>query len=138
VWNSRFFDRRDFSELGGVVHLGHGGNPCPCLAHTPPTQSRICISHTNGIHLTNVVYCGCAGSGEAWEQLLRNRIFPSTLSRPYYTFTIAFLKLTHSLTLNTHATTYSLAQTFRRLTNDPFSHKVPVSKALNNTMLLFK
>ena len=132
VWNSRFFERKDFSELGGTVHLGHGGAPCPGRSLDLNSRSKMCVTHTNGVHITSVVYCNCPRAEDAWKQLLRCRIFPATLSRPYYTFTVAFLRLSHALALNAHSSAYKLAKTFRRLTDDAFYHNLPVSLAIQS------
>jgi hypothetical protein len=79
-WNSRYFEKTDFATLGGVLYLGHGRSPCN-LRDSRHTR-RIIITHTNGVHESNVSFCVCVGSSEQWEQLMRQRLFPATFTSP--------------------------------------------------------
>lgn len=58
-----------------------------------------------GVHTVRVKYCFCEASGEHARlnpgsrrcQLLRNRLFPATLSRPGTAFTFGLLDFLHKL-----------------------------------------
>src|ERR1700761_9762653 len=64
VWDNGlgFFVRHDISMLGTAdcaTQLGHKGRACPNPAAKGP--SMFTITHTNGVHATRLLFCGCAG-----------------------------------------------------------------------------
>ena len=126
VWESSFFKRKSFSELGGVLNLGHGGSPCN-KADAGHTQKLI-IAHVNGVHTIDVLYCECfCIDNPRWEQLLRHRLFPATMKRPHTAFTMELLTFCHRLSMDSKAVMYDISTILRRITNEAFERSVPVS-----------
>ena len=126
VWNAGYFVRHGYSDLGGVLHLGHGGLPCEhAIKHTGARD--VTIAHTNGVHKLKVSFCECFGSSEHWKQLLQHRFFLATLAKPQTAFTFELLKLCHGLSLGSKAVMYDVSTILRRLTNDAFYLRVSVS-----------
>ena len=126
VWNSKFFECKDPSSFGGVLHLGHAGSPCPHV-ESSKADWAMTIVHTNGVHSVNVRFCLCHGAAERWGQLIACRLFPATLDLPKTAFTVSLMKLSHLISLSAQSSVHSLSQALRRLTNDPFVDKVLVS-----------
>ena len=129
VWRSSRFHRESYSSLGGSLHLGHRGNECPARlsSRNETSAAKLTIVHTNGIHTVQVYYCQCADADRHWAQLLRHRMFPATTKVPETAFSFAVLKLCHMFTLCAQSSTYSMAQVLRRITNDAYTHQVPVT-----------
>lgn len=125
VWNGEFFERKDYSQIGGMVYLGHHGLPCP--ARNPSGQPRsIIVAHTNCIHSVLLHYCECHNADEQWQQLLKHRLFPATIDRPSTVFTFELLSLSHRVCLRSKANTFDLADVLGHQTSEAFAHKVPV------------
>lgn len=125
VWSAGFFQRKDFCELGGVVYLGHHGRPCHNIKQSSKPLKHI-VAETNGIHNTSILYCECHDAPERWAQLLRHRLFPSTIERPATAFTFALMNLSHRLCLRTKSNVFDLSDVLRRQTNEAFAQHVPV------------
>ena len=126
VWNMGYFVRCSYSDLGGVLHLGHGGLPCEhAIKHTGARD--VTITHTNSIHKLKVSFCECFSSSEHWKQLLQHRFFLATLAKPQTVFTFELLKLCHDLSHGSKAVMYDILMILRCLTNDVFYLWVLVS-----------
>jgi len=95
-------------KAGLVVHLGHGGEPCPTGGYMdrgqpndieedwedleehggPPHLSasldRSCLTvvHTSGVHFCDVRYCSCPGCEDPHLQLAQANLFPATTRQP--------------------------------------------------------
>ncbi|KAH9894232.1 hypothetical protein C8Q73DRAFT_646680 [Cubamyces lactineus] len=94
IWNGAFFERRDLSDAGFVLYLGHHGDPCPHI----PTRSHpvvFVIVHDNGVHSSKVHYCHCPGRLSQLRQLVRSDLFPATLERIETVFTCEVLERFH-------------------------------------------
>ncbi|KAI6039424.1 hypothetical protein EDC04DRAFT_2603189 [Pisolithus marmoratus] len=98
-------DCLQYLKVGFIMHLGHGGKPCPhsgypgCnispsmedewedmdTAGHPPHLARpeghscLTIVNVNGVHYCNVWYCNCNGAKGSQLQLLRAGLFPVTM-----------------------------------------------------------
>ena len=95
-------------KAGLVVHLGHGGDPCPNgrmdgedIAgdvedewediqdqprphHLSGGTDRSCLTvvHTSGVHFCNVRYCNCPNAGASHLQLVKAGLFLATTKEP--------------------------------------------------------
>ncbi|KAI0248980.1 hypothetical protein BJV78DRAFT_1231294 [Lactifluus subvellereus] len=84
-WNGTSFIRCDISALGHAITLGHRGELCHNISKkTPPLD--FLIIHTNGIHRTKLLFCGCVGCGNRMQQLLKAQLFPATTEQPTTAF----------------------------------------------------
>ena len=91
LWNGRFFERRDLSQLGFIIYLGHGGHPCHQRASNSKPINFVVV-HENGVHQCKIEYCQCANRPELLSQLIRADYFPATLIRTETLFTTELLE----------------------------------------------
>ncbi|TFY54299.1 hypothetical protein EVJ58_g8946 [Rhodofomes roseus] len=117
VWNGSYLEKKDLSDLGFELYLGHGGLPCRfalTLAH-PITYT---VTHTNGIHRVRVHQCHCPPMRDTVSQLLRAGLFPATLNRPESAFTFDVLRQWDLHFLTSKKGTYDYYEALRRLTDN--------------------
>ncbi|THU75672.1 hypothetical protein K435DRAFT_558574, partial [Dendrothele bispora CBS 962.96] len=123
-WTGRFFKKVSLRRLGLVVQLGHqDGSECPTPILGP---SKFIVVHENGVHRVSLRYCGCEASISSstgimhhkWEQLMRNRWFPATHTRPKTACTFQMLQCFHMLTLSGKLTAYDYYGGLVKLTNN--------------------
>ena len=124
-WNGEFFERHDLASLGSIIYLGHRGLRCPNMADDQQ-PSRITITHTNGIHRCKLQYCYCTGAPDRPSQLIRSRLWPSSLKRPQSAFTIPLLRLHDHLWLISKVNANDFMKTLKRLTNNTFPETATV------------
>ncbi|KAI6017424.1 hypothetical protein EDC04DRAFT_2523178, partial [Pisolithus marmoratus] len=92
-WNGTHYEPTSLMELGCLWHIGHGGDPCPQNSSDPDpdesSQFQMTIVHTEGIFSHEVSVCNCPGSHpNDWHlDLLRQRLFPASISKPKTAFT---------------------------------------------------
>ncbi|RDX47143.1 hypothetical protein OH76DRAFT_1354705, partial [Lentinus brumalis] len=90
VWNGRYFQRTDLSELGLEIHLEHRGDPCPNATLSSPAHDFV-IVHENGVHNCKIRYCFCPTNPKPLSQLVRAGFFPSSVERTETAFTLEVL-----------------------------------------------
>lgn len=128
VWNGEFFDRRDISELGHVITLGHDdrGGRCPQFDYALAVD--FILVDVTGIHQTKFAFCQCvAVSQDRMDHLLRSQIFPATVKRPTMGFTFSLLRDFHLQTLSSKKSPYDYISAVRCRTNNAFPDDVSVS-----------
>lgn len=111
------------NDLGFEVHLGHSGGRCP----TPDGRGRMMhIIHTTGLHDIRVNFCGCAPSNGytsfdqiQYNQLLRARLFPATITTPTTVVTFECLNEFHLLTTQGKLTGMDYYETRVQLSDNP-------------------
>ncbi|KAI6015712.1 hypothetical protein EDC04DRAFT_2870443 [Pisolithus marmoratus] len=95
--------------------------------HRSSSQFQMTIVHTQGIFSHEVSVCNCPGSNpNGWHlDLLRQRLFPASISKPKTTFT--FDVLDHFLidALECKTSAMSFYQKLKRFTNNAFPERVP-------------
>jgi len=134
-WNGDFFVRRDISALGHAIALGHHGELCHNISKTT-SPLEFLIIHTNGIHKTKMLFCGCIGCGNRIQQLLKAQLFPATTEQPTTAFTFSVLREFHLHTLESAMPAYDYMGALRRLTDNTFTADVPVSSRLFRLMTI--
>ncbi|EMD36180.1 hypothetical protein CERSUDRAFT_24966, partial [Gelatoporia subvermispora B] len=112
-WNGRYFERLSLHELSLVVQLGHRPRSS-CLASTPRNMT---IVHVNGIHRVKARFCECDVSVERWQQCIRMGWWPATVLEPETCFTLALMRLFHTLNLQGNITAYDFYRTLEGLTD---------------------
>jgi len=111
-WNGKFFDNDSLQNLGLVYQLGHSGRACPCPLAGP---KQFVVFDITGPHLVTFNYCDCREKRLSnWTQLLRERWFPATLTRPQTVFTFDCLEHFHELTLQGKTNLYDYYHTLLR------------------------
>lgn len=128
-WNPQggYFERRDLSGVGLLWYLGHSGNPCPHLSKTsPPNPTPLTVTHTNGIHMCNIVMCRCPSYLPFIDQLLLAQLFPGTLDTPRSAYTFEVMTDAHLDTLTSKKSAYDYVRKLRRRTDNWCPHSVKV------------
>lgn len=127
-WNDRFYGSITLQELGYVLHLGHGGCPCPLQERSGMSSQNFTFVDSAGIFIHTVRWCQCQEATQADKhlQLLGDRLFPATIINPQTAFTFNVLDefLIDSMECKTSAS--SFYQKLKRLTNNTFPDSVPV------------
>jgi hypothetical protein len=125
VWDTTrgFFVRHDISKLGCSIQLEHNGSHCP----NPSTDILFTVVESNGVHSTQLSFCGCLGSPTKIEQLMHAQLFPATTKDPKMVFTFTVLKQFHLHNLESKKAAYDYLGALRRLTDNAFTADVPVS-----------
>ncbi|KAI6021294.1 hypothetical protein EDC04DRAFT_2901270 [Pisolithus marmoratus] len=142
-WNGTHYQPTSLMELGFLWHIGHGGDPCPynwsdpdpeesgyVTGEGPPNHRKssrfhMTIVHTQGNFSHEVSVCNCPGSNPSdWHlDLLRQRLFPASISKPKTAFT--FDVLDHFLidALECKTSAMSFYQKLKRFTDNAFPER---------------
>ncbi|KAI6097097.1 hypothetical protein F5141DRAFT_1205735 [Pisolithus sp. B1] len=142
-WNGAHYQPTSLMDLGFLWHIGHGEDPCPCnwsdpdpeesgyvtgdgpSNHRKSSQFQMTIVHTEGIFSHEVWVCKCPGSDpNDWHlDLLHQRLFPASISKPKTAFT--FDVLDHFLidALECKTSAMSFYQKLKRFTNNAFPER---------------
>jgi hypothetical protein len=127
-WNGQFYEVISLRDFGFTLNLGHGGNVCPLNIGENKPSDQITVVDSSGIFVHVVKWCKCNGASDQDKhlQLLRHRLFPSTVFKPQTAFTFNVLDefLIDSLECKTSAS--SFYSKLRRLTNNAFPDTLPV------------
>jgi hypothetical protein len=164
-WNSTHYERDWLCNLGVVIHLGHGGIPCPLRndpvmvteskhqekrqrqdgvdiyaspsgSFTKPSESvPFTVGNTNGIHKVWIRHCGCQREEEEY-QLLELGLYPLSHKRIQSAFTFDLLDTVRLDNLECKTSVYHLYQKLRRLTCPLFPHFVPVCDIIADSLEL--
>ena len=111
-WNGEFFDKDTLQNLGLCYQVGHSLGPCPCPLAGP---KNFVVFDLTGSHSITIKYCNCGARPLSnWTQLLRERWFPATLSRPQTVFTFDCLETFHEITLQGKTSLYDFYHTLLR------------------------
>ncbi|KAI6140385.1 hypothetical protein EDD17DRAFT_1770182 [Pisolithus thermaeus] len=141
-WNGTHYQPTSLMDLGFLWHIGHGGDPCPCnwsdpdpeesgyvtgdspSNHRKSSQFQMTIVHPEGILSHEVSVCKCPGSDpNDWHlDLLHQRLFPASISKPKTAFTFV---LDHFLidALECKTSAMSFYQKLKRFTNNAFPER---------------
>ncbi|KAI6040541.1 hypothetical protein EDC04DRAFT_2602333 [Pisolithus marmoratus] len=123
-WNGNHYQDTSLMELGFLWHVGHGGGGVPCsqAQENPNTEESGYVSGEGPPNYS------CPGSDPIdWHlSLLRERLFPASISKPKTAFT--FDVLNHFLidALECKTSAMSFYQKLKRFTNNAFPGRVPV------------
>jgi hypothetical protein len=126
-WNGSYFVRKDLTELGYAITLGHRGGHCPQVNYDSlESYVNFHLVDGNGIHCSRFVFCKCQAAGDRNQQLMEARIFPASVSRPNTGFTFNFMESSHLDSLESKKSAYDFIAALRRKTNNAFPQTVPV------------
>ena len=130
LWDhaKRYWRKCEYTDLSEdcAVQLGHAGECVTC----PWSKSaiRFRVIHTNGVHTTKLRFCGCLAAPDKLTQLMHAKLFPGTPSDPRSAYTFAVLKEFHMHNLQSKCGAFDYIVSLRRLTDNVFTNKVPVSQ----------
>ncbi|KAK0458719.1 uncharacterized protein EV420DRAFT_1642445 [Desarmillaria tabescens] len=113
-WTGTFFKRATLADLGMVFPLGHGPGSC-CSS---PRRGRLHVLDLEGIQTLYIDYCYCTQSRSRWWQLLRARLFPSTIVEPQIVATFHTLEIFHMLSFMSKVSGYEFYHTLVRLSDN--------------------
>lgn len=133
-WQGHCFLRSTLFEEGMVLNLVHQGQECSLSSgHTPRArvEDTIIIVHTPGVAHHRVRYCQCPGAANHYNQLFQHGLFPASFDRPSTAFTFEVLDHFYIEAMQCKTSAQSFFQKLRRLTNNAFPDKVPVSQHLH-------
>lgn len=141
-WNGDCFVRTSLMDEGYVLHLGHGGSPCPCagqdgnLQHGVPIlkdpslyRPTVTLAAVNGFFEHKVAWCFCKVDGSrvsAPMQLFHDRWFPATQTRTESAFAFDLLDHFWVDMMECKTSHHSFIQKLGRITNPDFPNKSPV------------
>jgi len=123
-WNGLFFEKVTLKSLGLRIQLGHGNSICslPQLAF----NDDFVIIDADGIHEVGLDYCGCQQSALKMAQLLRSRLFPSTIIDPKTVATFRVLESFQMLNFTSKMSAYEFYQALARRTDNTGTSSPPV------------
>jgi hypothetical protein len=126
-WNGKYFKSTSLKDLGFVLHLGHGGLPCPANEGVGVDVADFIVVDVDRVHNHQVAWCKCANGSERWKQLLQVKLYPASVNFPRTAFTFRLLDYYSIDTLECNATASAFMTKLRRLTNLHHPETVPVS-----------
>lgn len=108
-WTGTHFEKTDLFSLGLHVQLGHDGGMCD----SPTEPSSLLAFHPEGVTTLSVMYCGCRTTAAESKpvQLLRSRLYPSSLKKVKTVFTFDVLDYFQELNLQAKTTAYDYYNT---------------------------
>ena len=125
-WTGTFYDDTTLQALGLIVQLGHNGSSCS----SPGLVQNFTIVDSSGIHQINLRYCEChqaAGGSRSYVQLLRARLFTSSVVCPRKAFTFDVLDTFHLMTLQGKISAYDFYTTLSHKSDNTGLRNVKVS-----------
>jgi hypothetical protein len=130
-WKEGSFESIKLSDLGYVFRLGHAISGSSCSSCPDDGNSlgdrRMIVVHVNGVFELFIRFCRCQGAISEHEQLFRQRLFPSTFERPETAFTLDVLDYYGIDAMECKTSGQSFFHKLRRVTNNAFPDRVPVS-----------
>ena len=137
-WTGLFFQDTSLDEEGFTLHLCHGGAPCPEVQFKTSAQDNkkcLVVVDVSGVHQLHVGWCQCDDAPGADIQLLRNCLFPASISNPSTAFTFKLLHYFHIDSVECKTSALSFFSKLRRLTNEFSPDSVPVGSQFSNLMV---
>ena len=111
-------------SLGLRFQLGHLDGVCSLPQ--PAFNDDFVVIHINGIHEVAVDYCGCQQLLPKTIQLLRARLFPSTVIDPKTAATFHVLEAFQMLSFTSKVSAYEFYQALARRTDNTGTSPPPV------------
>lgn len=132
VWDisKQIWIQHDISDLSDefAIQLGHiddKDDEHMCSGTRSPIN--FIITHINGVHSTRLKFCGCLNAQDKVSQLMLAKLFPTSSASPESAYTFAVLKHFHMHNLQSKCGAFDFILSLRRLTDNVFTPKVPVS-----------
>jgi len=131
-WTGHYFATTTFRELGYILHLGHGGAPCPTLSDQGAeskgeSTTVLTVVDIGHIHSHKASWCKCSDAPPKVVQLLKSHLFPGSIHSPRTGFTFRVMEYYHMDSNECNTPAQSFYTKLKRLTNRYHPHSVPVS-----------
>lgn len=156
IWNGSSFSKSSLFKLGFVLHVGHGGQQCPCggdedddpwedeeldgetgfcadeWVEHPEEKTRkgpanvLVIVDSLGVFQHREHWCHCGDAPGHDLQLFREGLFPSSLEHPSSAFTFSVLDHFYIDAMECKTAAQSFYRKLCRLSNNAFPNNVPV------------
>jgi len=134
---------------GFILHLGHGGRPCPANialatqaevaddveeeilmeAWEPRDKRTLVIVDVSRIHQLMVSWCCCKGCPDYETQLFEHGLFPASTTRTSTAFTFSVLEYFHVDAVECKTSASNFSNKLHQLTDFSSPQSVPVSMA---------
>ncbi|KAM6493319.1 hypothetical protein JOM56_011453, partial [Amanita muscaria] len=129
-WTGQFYQAVSLLDLGFTLNLGHGGRVCPNNMEEGSSDwscHRFTILDSAGIFVHHVRWCRCNGVAveDKHLQLVRARLFPSSITKPQTAFTFDVLDQFLIDALECKTSAMSFYQKLRWLTDNAFPNLLP-------------
>lgn len=155
-WTGKYFKRVYLYDLGFVLHLGHGGDPCPSAEQWEDVEmelengngngrngdgkgkekvydiqeTKMVIVDRGGVYYHEVRWCACKGRPDKHVQLFRTGLFSASITSPKTAFTFQCLEYFHLDAMECRTPANNFFNKLRRLTDGVLPDTVPVSPIL--------
>jgi CxC2 like cysteine cluster associated with KDZ transposases len=138
-WTGSYFKPVTLFDLGLLLHLGHKGDRCPSAtdaSHSASTShindddsedTKLTVVDKGGVQVHRIRWCACRHSPDHHIQLLQMGLYPATIDNPRTVFTFRCLRYFHIDSMECRTSALNFYTKLKRLTNDTFPNKVPVS-----------
>jgi hypothetical protein len=103
--------------MGLRIQLGHPPG-ITCRRPTTAFGDDFVIIDVHGMHPTGLDFCGCEQEVSHLKQLLRARLFPSTVTDPRTAATFAVLEFFHILSFESKVSAYEFYHSLARRTDN--------------------
>jgi hypothetical protein len=123
-WNGLYFEQVTLKSLGLRIQLGHCNGVC--ILCKPAFNDDFVVIHIDGIHEVAIDYCGCQQSLPKTAQLLRARLFPSTVIDPKTVATFHVLDTFQMLSFTSKISAYEFYQALARRMDNTGTSPPPV------------
>jgi len=141
-WTGSFFQATSLNEEGFTLNLCHNGVSCLGPQSQTGTQGTkqadnkksLVVVDVSGVHQLQISWCQCEDAPAADIQLLRNDLFPATISNPSTAFTFRLLNYFYIDSVECKTSALSFFSKLRRLTNDSDPDSVPVCLLVFNSL----
>ncbi|KAI1782416.1 hypothetical protein LXA43DRAFT_905863 [Ganoderma leucocontextum] len=138
----QMWDKATVPDLGIVLYLGHGGEPCPSIpvglngtADVMPRTREMVIVHENGHTDIRALFCQCANPRASEPvQLLESGMWPATWLQPRTAITLTTLDTFQSLSHKAHVNVNDYEAHLKRMTDAVLTEEVKDRyRELNNS-----
>ncbi|KAG1797493.1 uncharacterized protein HD556DRAFT_1431147 [Suillus plorans] len=116
-WRDGFFHPVSLKSMGLQIQLGRPPGTT-CRNPRPAFGDDFVIINIHIIHLVGLNFCGCKHEVSHFKQLLRARLFPSTVTDPRTAATFAVLESFHILSFESKISAYEFFHGLARRTNN--------------------
>jgi hypothetical protein len=157
TWNGQFFEKSDLLTNHLILDLHHYPDDCPSIVdvetqmmwnldisdeeddvnqpsepsastNTSGSRSSLVIISSTGIFRRSIRWCHCAKSPAQYTQLLlRAKLFPASFKNPKTAFTFEVLDHFRVDALECKTAAMNFMSKIRRITDEAFPSRVPVS-----------
>lgn len=126
---SSFWTIATYSDLGGILTIGHRGRRG---CNLPGNTRTLTVVHEQGIYEMSVRFCRCntaataESEGEEAQQLLRHGLWPASWIKPRTAYSLRVMEEFDRLGVLAHANAYDYFKYLCRLTDDLLPMDAPV------------